>query len=64
MLTQRDYGIALGYEDLNDHEILREDPLFQLLSGHAPDSAEAPASPPTMSTHHCAKSLTFADLTS
>ena len=25
MLRQRVYGLALGYEDLNDHETLRED---------------------------------------
>ena len=33
MLAQRIYGLALGYEDLNDHEQLRADPLFGLLSG-------------------------------
>jgi hypothetical protein len=33
MLAQRLYGLALGYEDLNDHEQLRLDPLFGLLSG-------------------------------
>jgi hypothetical protein len=33
MLAQRIYGLALGYEDLNDHEQLRTDPLFGLLSG-------------------------------
>ena len=33
MLSQRIYGLALGYEDLNDHEQLRSDPLFCLLSG-------------------------------
>jgi hypothetical protein len=33
MLAQRIYGLALGYEDLNDHEQLRADPLFALLSG-------------------------------
>jgi Transposase DDE domain group 1 len=33
MLGQRIYGLALGYEDLNDHEQLRADPLFGLLSG-------------------------------
>ena len=33
MLSQRIYGLALGYEDLNDHEQLRADPLFGLLSG-------------------------------
>jgi len=33
MLAQRVYGLALGYEDLNDHEQLRSDPVFALLSG-------------------------------
>ncbi|HEY1897478.1 MAG TPA: IS1380 family transposase [Terracidiphilus sp.] len=33
MLSQRIYGLALGYEDLNDHEQLRADPVFGLLSG-------------------------------
>jgi hypothetical protein len=33
MLSQRIYGLALGYEDLNDHEQLRSDPVFGLLSG-------------------------------
>jgi len=33
MLAQRIYGLALGYEDLNDHEQLRSDPLMGLLSG-------------------------------
>lgn len=28
LLAQRIYGLALGYEDLNDHEHLRRDPLF------------------------------------
>ena len=30
MLAQRIYGLALGYEDLNDHEQLRQDPLLIL----------------------------------
>jgi hypothetical protein len=33
MLAQRIYGLALGYEDLCDHEQLRSDPLLGLLSG-------------------------------
>jgi hypothetical protein len=33
MLAQRIYGLALGYEDLNDHEQLRTDPLLAVLSG-------------------------------
>ncbi len=33
MLAQRVYAICLGYEDLNDHEQLRYDPLFTALCG-------------------------------
>ena len=28
MMKQRIYGLAMGYEDLNDHELLRQDPLL------------------------------------
>ena len=33
LIAQRIHGIALGYEDLNDHEELRHDPVLGLLSG-------------------------------
>lgn len=33
LLSQRIFGIALGYEDLNDHEDLRHDPLFAVAVG-------------------------------
>jgi hypothetical protein len=33
MLSQRIYGLALGYEDINDHEQLRRDPVFSILAG-------------------------------
>ena len=33
LVRQRVYGLALGYEDLNDHDQLRQDPLLALLSG-------------------------------
>jgi len=33
MLSQRVYGLALGYEDINDHEQLRSDPVLGLLAG-------------------------------
>ena len=33
MLAQRIYGLALGYEDVNDHEQLRNDPVFGMLAG-------------------------------
>lgn len=32
LVRQRVYGLALGYEDLNDHEQLRHDPLFAVLA--------------------------------
>jgi hypothetical protein len=35
MLAQRIYGLALGYEDVNDHEQLRSDPVFSILAGRA-----------------------------
>src|SRR5258706_14485791 len=31
LVAQRVYGLALGYEDLNDHEELRNDPLLAVL---------------------------------
>ncbi|MDA8347794.1 MAG: IS1380 family transposase [Pseudomonadota bacterium] len=33
LIGQRVFGIALGYEDLNDHEQLRHDPVFAALLG-------------------------------
>ena len=33
LVGQRIYGLALGYEDLNDHDDLRCDPLFAVLVG-------------------------------
>jgi hypothetical protein len=33
MLSQRIYGLALGYEDVNDHEQLRKDPVYGILAG-------------------------------
>ena len=33
LIAQRVYGLALGYEDLNDHDVLRHDPLLAALVG-------------------------------
>src|SRR5271167_4514102 len=33
LVGQRVFGIALGYEDLNDHDELRHDPLMAVLAG-------------------------------
>jgi hypothetical protein len=49
LLAQRIYGIALGYEDLNDHHTLREDPLFAVLAEQRPDMTTPLASPSTLS---------------
>ena len=41
LLAQRIYGLALGYEDLNDHDTLRADSLLALLVGKADLTGEA-----------------------
>jgi hypothetical protein len=48
LLAQRIFGIALGYEDLNDHQTLREDPLFQTITERGIDQELPLASPPTL----------------
>jgi len=48
MLRQRLFGILAGYEDCNDHDTLRDDPVFKLIADRRPDG-EALASQPTLS---------------
>jgi len=48
MLAQRVYALALGYEDLNDHEQLRNDPLLRMLAGKAQPDQEALAGKSTL----------------
>lgn len=48
MLRQRIFGILAGYEDCNDHDTLRTDPLFKLIADRLPDD-KALASQPTLS---------------
>jgi len=45
LLKQRIFGLALGYEDLNDHDQLRLDPLLAVLVGRADPSGEDRVSP-------------------
>lgn len=40
LIAQRVYGLALGYEDLNDHDQLRHDPLMAVLVGKHDPSGE------------------------
>ena len=42
LIAQRMVGIAQGYEDLNDHDQLRHDPLMALLSENGPGSDSPP----------------------
>lgn len=48
MLRQRFFGILAGYEDCNDHDTLRDDPIFKLVAGKLPED-DALASQPTLS---------------
>ena len=41
LMAQRVYGLALGYEDLNDHDDLRQDPLLAVLAEKADPSGES-----------------------
>jgi hypothetical protein len=48
MLAQRIFSIALGYEDLNDQQTLRDDPALQVASGKAALEEFPLASPSTL----------------
>jgi len=48
MIAQRIIAIALGYEDLNDHQTLRTDPALQTAAGAIPDEETPLASPATL----------------
>src|SRR6478672_2400905 len=49
LLKQRVLQIAAGYEDANDANTLRYDPIFKLLLGRLPESGTPLASQPTIS---------------
>lgn len=48
LVKQRVFQIAAGYEDQNDSNTLREDPLLKLCCGLLPESGEDLASQPTI----------------
>jgi hypothetical protein len=48
MTRQRLFGILAGYEDCNDHDTLRDDPVFKLIADRLPED-KALASQPTLS---------------
>jgi hypothetical protein len=49
LLRQRVYAIASGYEDCNDAQSLRFDPMHKLALGKLPTDGQASASQPTLS---------------
>ena len=49
MLRLRMFAIASGYEDADDCDFLRHDPIFKMAVGHAPESGDPLCSQPTMS---------------
>ena len=48
MVRMRVFGILAGYEDHNDHDTLRSDPVFKLIADRSPQDADL-ASQPTLS---------------
>jgi hypothetical protein len=48
LVAQRVYGLALGYEDLNDHDQLRKDPVLAVLVEKSDPSQEALAGKSTL----------------
>lgn len=57
MVRQRIYGIIAGYEDQNDHDTLRHDPVFQLVCDRVPGEEHLIASQPTLSRFENAVSV-------
>jgi len=49
LLTHRVFQIACGYEDQDDADFLRTDPLLKLACGSLPETGEDLASQPTFS---------------
>ena len=45
LIGQRVFGMALGYEDINDHENLRHDPVFGTLLGKLEPTRRAECAP-------------------
>jgi len=56
MVRQRIYGILADYEDQNDHDTLRSDPIFKLVADRLPEDPDL-ASQPTLSRFENAVSI-------
>ena len=56
MVRQRIYGILADYEDQNDHDTLRSDPIFKLIADRLPEDPDL-SSQPTLSRFENAVSI-------
>ncbi|HEY7313999.1 MAG TPA: transposase [Gemmataceae bacterium] len=56
MVRSRVYGVLAGYEDQNDHDTLRHDPVFKLVANRPPNDSDL-ASQPTLSRFENAISI-------
>jgi hypothetical protein len=56
MVRQRIYGILADYEDQNDHDTLRSDPVFKLIADRLPNDSDL-SSQPTLSRFENAVSI-------
>src|SRR6516225_523669 len=56
MVRQRIFGILADYEDQNDHDALRSDPVFKLIADRLPDDPDL-ASQPSLSRFENAVSI-------
>ena len=59
MVRSRVFGILAGYEDQNDHDALRADPVFKLIADRSPEEDDL-ASQPTLS--RCENQINIASL--
>jgi hypothetical protein len=53
LIRQRVHGLALGYEDLNDHDQLRRDPLLGMMAGKAEPGTDWMAGKSTLNRLEC-----------
>ncbi len=61
LIAQRIYGLIMGYEDLNDHEELRHDPMFAIALGKRIGQEKEPVTLASKSTlnrlEHCPENI-------
>src|SRR5437762_7903683 len=59
LVAQREYGLCLGYEDLNDHDEIRADPVLAVMVGKNDPKGEDRKSTRLNSSHRCISYAVF-----